>query len=302
MRVAITGGTGMIGTALAQALRERGDDVRILTRRRPRGPDEVRWDPEKGTLDAAKLQGVDAVVHLAGAPIADRPWTRARRRVLWDSRVESGRLLLNTLGKLPDPPRIVLGSGGLGRFGHRGEQVLEDDAEAGTGFLAELSVAWEDALLKGGAAMGARSAVLRMSIVLSPTGGVFPLMVKPFRLGLGGWLGDGLQFTPWITIRDTTAAFLHLLDDANAEGGFNATVPDPTRHYDWSKALGRVLHRPVVTHAPKWALRGALGDLADELLIASVRAVPTKLLASGFTFVDTDAEAAFQWLVAEPRS
>jgi uncharacterized protein (TIGR01777 family) len=298
VRVAIAGGTGMIGTALADALRARGDEVLILTRGPARGPHDVKWDPAKGSVDTARLEGLDAVYNFAGAPIANRPWTKQRRQVLWESRIDSTKVLIDALGALQKPPPVYLGTGGLGRFGNRGDEIIDDDAAPGTGFLAELSVAWEEAHLQA-RRIGCRPCVLRMNIVLSPKGGAFPLMVTPFRIGIGGWLGNGLQYTPWITIRDAVAAFLHLQGTPSCEGGFNGTIPEPPTNYEWSKALGRALHRPVLTHAPKWALRGALGELADELLIASCRAVPRKLLESGFTFQDVESEAAFRWLLEE---
>jgi uncharacterized protein (TIGR01777 family) len=298
LRVAITGGTGMIGTALAQRLRERGDEVLIITRREPKQPYEVKWDPVKGTIDASRLDGIDAIYNLAGAPIGDRPWTKARRKILWDSRVDSTATLLEALAKLTRPPKVFVGSGGLGKFGNCGDMVIDDDAANGEGFLAELAVAWEDAHLEA-RKIGCRTCVMRMGVVLSPTGGAFPLMVKPFRLGIGGWIGDGRQYTPWITIRDAVGAFVHVVDTASCDGGFNSTIPEPTINWEWSKALGRALHRPVLAHAPKWALRGAFGDLAEDLLLASVRAVPRKLLQSGFSFVDVEAEAAFTWLLDE---
>ncbi len=298
MRIAIAGGSGMIGTALAQALTARGDEVLLLTRRPPRTPSEVRWDPIKGTLDLAKLNGLDAVFHVAGAPIADRPWTRSRRKILVESRVDTAKALVQSLAKVDRPPKVFLGAGHLGRFGSRGEDLIDDESPPGTGFLAELAVAWEDALL-GAQTLGSRTAVLRMGIVLAATGGAFPLIVKPFRVGIGGWLGDGRQFIPWMTIRDTVGAFLHLLDRPDCHGAYNASVPEPVRNKEWSRAFGRALHRPVLAHAPKWALRGALGELADDFFLASMRVVPRRLLESGYRFTDVEPEAAVEWLVKE---
>ncbi len=298
MRVAITGGTGLLGTSIATALRARGDEVRIITRRPARTGEEVHWDPPRGVIEIHKLEGIDAVIHLAGAPIADRPWTRARRKVLWESRVDSTRMLIDALKARKIKPKTWVGAGGLGRFGSRGEEELDDDAAAGTGFLADLSVAWESAQLEA-EKLGARTAVFRMAIVLDPHGGALPLVVKPFRIGIGGWLGDGRQFTSWITGRDAVNGFLHLLDDPRASGGYNGTVPVPTRNYEWCVALGRAVNKPVLTHAPKWAVRGALGELADDLFLASVRAIPRKLTAEGFRFLDPEPEAAFAAMVAQ---
>lgn len=291
----------MIGTWLARVLRERGDEVLIVTRGRPRRADHVQWDPLKKVHDADRLDGLDVVVNLTGAPIADRPWTKDRRKILWESRVDATHTLLDALASRSRPPKVFVGAGGIGVYGDRGEAVLDEYAAPGAGYLAELSLAWEQAQLDATKRFGARAAVLRMGIVLSPTGGAFPLMVKPFRVGLGGWLGNGRQYTSWISIRDCIGAFLHLVDHPGAQGPFNGTVPEPSVNKEWLKALGHVLHRPVITHAPKWALRGAFGELAEDLLLASVRAVPRKLVDQGYTFHDPHAEDAFQWLVSELR-
>jgi len=288
----------MIGTALHRGLLARGDAVQVLTRGSPRSEHQIQWDPSKGIPGSAALEGIDVVVNLTGAPIADRPWTKARRKVLWESRVDATNTLISSLAALRTPPTVFVGTGGLGLFGDRGEETVDDDDPPGDGFLAELSQAWESAHLTAAQKLGARASVLRMSMVLSPEGGVFPLMVKPFRY-VGGWVGNGRQFTSWISIRDCVGAMCWLVDHEDCVGGFNGTVPLPIRNKEWCKALGRVLHRPVITHAPKWALRGALGDLADELFLASLRAVPRKLTESGYRFVDTDPEATFRWLVNE---
>jgi uncharacterized protein (TIGR01777 family) len=286
----------MIGRSLAAALRERGDDVRILTRSPGDGAGLIQWDPARGIPDPGLVAGTDAVVNLTGAPIADRPWTRQRRKVLWESRVDATNNLIGSLGLLAEPPRVFVGTSGLGLFGDRGDAIVDDDDPPGTGFLADLAGAWEGAHLKAGNALGARAAVLRMELVLSPTGGAFPLLVRPFRY-VGGWLGNGRQYTSWISIRDCVGALLWLVDHPDCHGGFNGTVPEAIPNKEWCKALGRVLHRPVITHAPKWALRGALGELADELFLASIRAIPRKLQESGYEFLDTEAEATFAWLV-----
>ncbi len=287
----------MIGTALAETLRGRGDEVLIVTRRSPRSEHEIQWDPTRRVHAIERLEGLDALFNLAGAPIATRPWTKARRKVLWDSRIQATEVLIESLARLDSPPKVYIGVGGLGIFGDRGDEEIGDDDPPGTGFLSELCIAWETAHMSA-ENLGSRASVLRMALVLSPTGGVFPLMVRPFRY-IGGWMGNGKQFTSWISMRDCVRAFIHLAQSDECTGYFNGTVPDPIRNREWCKALGRVMHRPVVTHAPKWAMRGALGELADDLFLASLRCVPRKLLASGFTFEDVDAEQTFEWLIAE---
>jgi uncharacterized protein (TIGR01777 family) len=294
----------MLGSWLTRHLRGRGAEVFVVTRRAPREEHEIQWDPmnrpssagrQKGIFSVKQLEGLDAVFNLGGAPIADRPWTTQRRKVLFDSRVRATETLIESLAQLDAPPKVFVGVGSLGIFGDRGDDILDDDDPPGTGFLAEMCVAWEHAQLSA-ETIGCRSTVLRMSVVLSTTGGAFPLMVRPFRY-LGGWLGHGRQYTPWISVDDAIGAMVHLADHDDCRGAFNGTVPDPPHNKEWLKALGRVMHRPVVTHAPRWALRGALGELADSLLIASIRAVPRKLLASGYVFVDTDPEETFRKLL-----
>lgn len=299
VRALITGGTGMIGTALADALRQRGDEVVVLTRGEVTGEGMIQWDPARGVPQPKRLANTDVVFNLTGAPLATRPWTRARRAILKNSRIQATESLLRSLGKNDGPPPVYVGVGHLGLFGDRGTNWIDDEDTPGTGFLSELSVAWEAAHLAAADVIGSRTAVLRMSIVLTAKGGVFPLMVAPFRHGFGGWLGDGKQYTSWLSLQDAVRALLHLADTPSCTGAFNGGVPDPCRNADWCRALGNALDKPVRTHAPKWALRGALGELADAVLLSSVRARPTKLLDSGFEFVDTDVEALFRRLVSE---
>ncbi len=297
LRYAIVGGTGTIGSWLAHVLRARGDEVWIVTRRLPRSEHEVQWDPTRGIHERGRLEGLDAIFNLAGAHIADRPWTRRRRQILVESRVNATEVLLESLARLDAPPRAYVGVGHIGLFGDRGDAVIDDDDPPASGFLAELAVAWEGAHLQA-ESIGCRASVLRLCMVLAPHGGAFPLLVRPFRY-VGGWLGDGRQYISWMSIRDATAALIHLADTEGLSGGFNGSVPEPIRNRDWCRALGRVMHVPVVTHAPKWAIRGALGELADGIFLASLRVVPRKLLQSGFTFVDPDPEPTFRWLLAE---
>lgn len=295
LRYAIIGGTGLIGRAVATALRARNDDVVIVSR--TPGPGRVQWDPMKGLRRPTELDGCEVVFNFSGAPMAARPWTKGRRKVLHDSRVKATEALLASLEELDAPPRVFIGTSNLGLFGDRGDHRITDDAPPAGGFLSDLCVAWEHANL-GAEGLGSRVAVLRMSVVLSPYGGAFPLMVRPFHY-IGGWLGNGQQYTPWISVRDCVGALLHLADNETSTGVYNGTVPEPTRNREWLGALGKVMGVPVVTHAPKWALRGAFGELADEIFLASVRAVPTRLLAEGYQFVDTDAEATFRWMVTQ---
>ncbi len=299
LRWAVVGGSGCIGRALVEALRERGDDVFVLTRKAPRTPQEIRWDPNKGVEKVQRLDGLDGVFNLCGEPLANRPWTSQRRTRLWSSRVDATETLLNALGSLNRRPAFLLGVSSAGLYGDRGEEAVDETTPPGSGFLADLSTAWEAANQRA-SGLGMRVAVLRMTVVLSPDGGAFPNIVAPFRY-MGGWLGDGRQYTGWISRRDTVNAMIHLASRPDLAGAFNGTVPEPVTNREWSLALGRALNRPVLTHAPRWALRGALGELADALFLASIRAVPRRLLDSGFIFQDTSIEETFRWLLAKMR-
>lgn len=299
MRWAVVGGTGCIGRGLVPALRARGDEVLIVTRKAPRGPDELRWDPDKGVEKASRLEGLDGVFNLAGEPLANRPWTRQRRARLWSSRVDATATLVGVLGGLQRRPGVLVGVSSAGLYGDHGEERVDEATPAGSGFLAEMSAAWEASNVTA-SSFGARVAVLRMTVVLAPDGGAFPNVVLPFRY-MGGWLGDGRQYMGWISRRDATRALVHLATRTDLSGAFNGTVPEPVTNREWSGALGRALNRPVVTHAPRWALRGALGELADALFLASIRVVPTRLLGSDFTFEDTSVEDTFRWLLADMR-
>lgn len=296
MRIAISGGTGLIGTALARALRARGDEALILTRGDARGPDTIKWSIRKGVSELRRLEGLDAVVHLAGEPLATRPWTPARRRILRDSRIAATDSLQTSLDRLDAPPAVWVGVGSLGRFGDRGDTWIDDDDPPAGGFLAELAVDWEAGHLAAAEHLGARGAVLRMGVVLSHEGGAFPHMVGPFKHGFGGWLGDGRQYTPWLSMDDCVGALLHLIDTDGCEGGFNGSVPDPVRNRAWCESLGLVMGKPVHTHAPKWAMRGALGELADGVFLNSMRARPRKLVESGFQFQDPEVGPVFDRL------
>ncbi len=289
----------MIGAALRAALESRGDEVIVLTRGEPSAPGLVQWDPSRGVPQPRRLGDVDAVFNLSGAPLATRPWTRARRQILRDSRITATENLLASFARAEISPRVFVGIGHLGLFGDRGQNWIDDEARPGEGFLADLAVAWEAAHLSATDQLGSRAAVLRPSIVLSGTDGAFPTMVTPFQHGFGGWLGDGRQFTPWLSLTDTVRALIHLADNDSCRGGFNGSVPDPVPNRDWCEAIGRALEKPVRTHAPKWALRGALGELADGVFLASVRARPRKLLESGFVFDDPEIGALFRRLVRE---
>jgi uncharacterized protein len=284
MRVAITGSSGLIGTALAEALLRDGQQVVRLVRHPPRQPGEVRWDPQAadGGLDPAAFDGVDAVVHLSGAPIAGGWWTQARKRELRASRVQSTRALVAALAKSPSPPAVLLSGSAVGWYGNTGTREVDEYAPAGTGFLADLVSDWEAAALPARQA-GLRVANLRSGVVLSRRGGMLGPLVPLFRLGLGARLGSGTQYISWISVTDHVAAVRYLLDRPGIDGPVNLTAPAPVTNAEFTADLGRVLQRPAVLQVPAPVLRAGLGELSGELL-GGQRVLPRRLLAAGFVF------------------
>lgn len=300
MRIAIAGGTGFIGTALATSLRDRGDEMLILSRTAAGA--HYRWDPRKALPANPAFEDLDVVVNLMGEPIATRPWTRARREILRDSRIASTTSLLAGLGGLRRPPKAMIGITGLWRFGDQGDTPLtEDSRQVGPGFLATLAQDWEAVHFQG-SALGMRVAVLRVGLVLGAEGGVVPLLMKPFLAGLGGWPGDGTAYSPWVSLRDTTRALLWLVDHPDQSGSFHVTSPSVCDQRTFFSTFGEALQRRAAISAPSWVLRGAFGCMAEELLLASARALPDRLTRAGFTFEDPEIAALWPKLVAEWRA
>jgi uncharacterized protein (TIGR01777 family) len=298
MRIAISGSSGLIGTALRSRLHDGGHEIVRLRRAAPgaAGPSEIAWDPDAGTIDAARLEGLDAVVHLGGVSLATWPWTRVKKARIWESRVASTSLLAHALGGLARPPRALLSASAVGYYGDRGDERLDESSPAGRGFLASLCVAWE-AATEAATRAGIRVARLRTGLVLSRSGGTLGPLALPFRLGLGGPVGDGRQYMSWITLDDAVSAIVHLLGRDDVSGPVNVAAPGPVPNAEFARALGRALGRPSWLPLPAWAARLALGEMADELLLAGQRAVPARLGASGFTFRHPEIGAALEALV-----
>jgi uncharacterized protein (TIGR01777 family) len=296
MKVAITGSSGLIGSALVPVLTTGGHEVVRLVRRPPKEGDEARWDPETGAVDSGALEGVDAVVHLAGENIAGSRWTEARKALLRSSRVGPTGLLARTLAGLTRKPQVLVSASAVGYYGHRGDTwVTEKDAPADD-FLGRLSVEWEAAAEPARRA-GIRVVHPRIGIVLSPRGGALGKMLLPFKAGLGGVLGPGTQYMSWIALDDLLGVLRHLLDRADLAGPLNAVAPEPVTNAVFTKTLGRVLGRPTVVPAPAFALRLAFGEMADAALIASTRVKPDRLLATGYRFRFPDLEGALRHLL-----
>jgi uncharacterized protein len=285
VRVVVTGSSGLIGQALVSALAGDGHETVALVRRLP-GPGEARWDPAQGVIDRGALEGADAVVHLAGAGIGDKRWSAARKEIILGSRVDATTLLCAILAGLDHPPAVLVSASAIGYYGDRGDEELTETSEPGHGFQAEVCRAWEAATAAAGAA-GLRVVHLRSGVVLSRRGGALAKQLPLFRAGLGSRLGSGRQWFSWITLRDEVGVIVHAIRNTALEGPVNATAPGPVTNRNYTEALGAALHRPAVLAVPPVVLRLALGrQLADELLLGSLRVVPDRLVGSGYRFLD----------------
>jgi len=293
VRIAVTGSSGLIGTALVTALHAGGHDVVRLVRRPARQPDEVTWDPEAGTVDVDALAGVDGAVNLAGAGVGDHRWTDAYKQTVLGSRVNSTRTLATALAALDPLPRVLVSGSAVGYYGDRGDEPLTEASGPGTGFLTEVCQAWEAATAPAADA-GIRVAYARTGLVLSPDGGALARLLPLARLGLAGPLGGGRQWWPWITLDDEVRALVFLLEK-DLEGPVNLSAPQPTRNADLTRALGSALHRPTVLPAPAFALRLVLGEFASDVL-SSQRMLPARLLDAGFGFRHQTPAQAAAWV------
>jgi uncharacterized protein (TIGR01777 family) len=291
MRIAVTGASGLIGSALTASLAGDGHDVVALVRRDPRGPGEARWDPEAGTVDLEALRGCGAVVHLAGAPVAARRWTDERKRVLRDSRVLGTATIARAVAALDPEPVLVCGSA-IGYYGDTGDRFVDEDDPAGEGFLADLVRDWEAAADPAREA-GVRTVHARTGLVVAHGGGAWGALFPVFRAGLGGRMGNGRQFWSFVSLADEVAALRFAIDNAELSGPVNLTAPEPLTNREITAAMGKVLRRPTVLPVPGFALRAVLGEFAEDVL-GSQRVRPARLLDAGFTFTHPGIEDAIR--------
>ena len=297
MKIVISGASGLIGTQLVAKLSSSGHDVIRLVRRSPKAG-EIQWSPKSGTLDAAALEGADAVIHLSGAGIGDKRWTAGYRREILDSRTDTTALLAKTIASLSRKPSVFLSGSAIGIYGARNDEQLTEVSTHGTGFLAEVCEQWE-AAAKPAVEAGVRTVYLRTGIVLSPKGGALKKLLPLFKLGVGGKFGNGKQWQSWISIDDEIGAIEYLLT-ANVSGAVNLTAPNPVTNADFTKVLASVLKRPAIVPVPTFAPKILLGgELADALLFTGQRVIPAALNASGYTFKHTTLESALRSLLSK---
>jgi hypothetical protein len=292
MRVAITGSSGLIGSALCARLGDHGHDVTSVVRR-VAAPGEIAWDPQRGELDPADLTGVDAVVNLAGAAIADHRWTDSYKREILDSRTRATTLIAKAIADADDGPRVLLSGSGIDVYGDRGDETVDETSSIGAGFLSDVCERWEASTAAAEAA-GVRVAHLRTSMVLSAKGGALRKMLPLYRLGLGGRTGRGKQWVSWISIDDEVGAIEHLLD-SDVSGPVNLTAPNPVTNADFARTLGRVLKRPAILPLPAFAPKLLLGsELVETLLVEGKRVQPSVLEADGYAFTHPTLENALR--------
>jgi uncharacterized protein (TIGR01777 family) len=301
MKVLITGASGLVGTAVADALRKDGHAVGKFVRPGGTAPDgDVRWDPANGTVDLAAMEGADAIICLSGASVGEGRWTAERKKVLRTSRVDLTRALVESLGRLKRKPRVFVAASAIGYYGNRGDEILTESSAGGNDFIAQLARDWEAESMRAEAA-GIRTVILRFAVILSPKGGALARMVLPFKLGAGGRLGSGKQWMSWVALEDAVEIIRVAIADQRMQGPVNVAAPGPVQNSEFTRVLAKVLHRPAIFPAPAFALRIALGEMADELLLTSQRVIPEKLRGAGYRFRYENLEIALREMFGAKR-
>jgi len=294
VRVVLTGSHGLIGSALTTALKAGGHSIVPLLRSAAApAPGSAAWDPDAGFLAAGALENSDAIVHLAGEPIASARWTTAQKNRILNSRVKGTRLLCQTLEKMSAPPGVLVSASAIGYYGDRGDEILTEESAPGLGFLADVCKQGE-AETSPAARRGVRVVLLRIGMVLSGQGGALAKMLPAFRMGLGGAISSGRQYMSWISLHDLVRIILRCLTEPSLRGPVLAVAPNPVTNREFARTLANVLHRPAVVGVPAWAIRLTIGQMADELLLASQRARPEKLMAAGYDFQFPVLESALR--------
>lgn len=297
MKILVTGPSGLIGSRLIPLLDGEGHNITRLTSSKSNSSGYTAyWIPDEGKIDIDKLEGHEAVVHLAGESIAGR-WTREKKVKIADSRIKGTRLLSETLARLRSKPGVIVSASGVGYYGNRGDEVLTEESTPGEGFLAGLSVKWENAL-RPAIEAGIRVVNMRLGIVLSRQGGALEKMLLPFKIGIGGRVGSGRQYWSWIAIDDVLGAIIYSIVTDSISGPVNFVAPNPVTNIEFTRTLGDVLGRPALLPLPAFALRGLLGEMADETMLTSTRAEPVKLLSSGYKFRYPDLKNALEHVLS----
>ncbi len=292
MKILISGASGLIGTALSEFLTAAGHSVSRLVRRKPKNEQEIFWDPDAGVLDSSAVEGFDAWINLSGENVAGGRWTDEFKKKLFSSRVNTTGLLAKTINQISSPPSVFVSASAIGIYGDRGDEKLTEDSLPGQDFLADVARRWEDEALA--ANDKTRVVLARIGLVLSARGGALQKMLLPFKLGLGGKIGTGKQYMSWITLDDVVAAIYHAITTPAVSGPINFVTGEPVTNREFTKTLGRVLHRPTLLPLPAFVVKTLFGEMGKRLLLGSLRVVPEKLNATGFVPKFTELKAALR--------
>ena len=293
MKILVSGSHGLVGKALIRSLTNDSHEVVRLVRQRSAGPQEIEWQPNEGRIDTERLEGLDAVVHLAGESIASGRWNEQRKRAILESRTKGTSLLSESLARLSRPPSVFLSASAIGYYGNRGDELLTEKSAPGNDFLAGVCIAWDE-FTKAAVAKGIRTVNMRFGIILDAHGGALSKMLTPFRLGLGGRVGDGKQWVSWVALDDVIAAMRFMISDATIHGPVNIVAPNPVTNDEFTSSLGHALSRPTIFPMPAFGARLAFGEMGDALLLSSQRVEPTVLKEKGFSFGSPTLEPALK--------
>ncbi len=293
MKVLITGASGLVGTELQKSFAEKGYEMLLASRKEPTDENHIQWSIEGGFAEPEKLEGIDAVVHLAGENVSGLRWTEDKKKAIRDSRVLGTRNVVDAISKLKNKPKKIVAASAIGFYGTRGDEEVTESSAAGDNFLAEVSKAWEAESRRAEDA-GIRTVLLRTGIVLSKDGGALSTMLLPFKLGVGGVVGSGLQWMSWISMDDEIAVINYVIENENIRGAVNAVSPNPVTNHDFTKTLGEVLYRPTFLPLPEFAVSMVFGEMGDALLLASTKVLPKRLQDAGFEFKFPDLKAAIE--------
>jgi uncharacterized protein (TIGR01777 family) len=293
MRILITGANGLVGTALQKVFREKGHEILLASRSEPRDETYLQWSVEEGFSEPAQLEGIDAVIHLAGESVNGLRWTDDKKKAIRDSRVLGTRNVVDAISKLKQKPKVFVSSSAIGFYGERGDEEVTESSAAGDTFLADVSKQWEGESRRAEDA-GIRTVLLRTGIVLSKEGGALGTMLLPFKMGVGGVIGSGKQWMSWISMDDHVNAINFVIENDNIRGAVNSVSPQPVTNEEFTKTMGDVLYRPTFLPLPEFAVSMLMGEMGDELLLTSTKVLPKRLLDAGFQFEYPDLKVALE--------